>query len=130
MDIYLIDTHVFIWLLYKPEKLPSAVISLLEEHNQNILLSKASIWEMFLKLRKGNLRFHKPLRLILDEIMHNQLLVIEDILIRDLERISELTTHHNDPFDHMLIAQAINRNIPIITADQHFRNYPVNVLWD
>ncbi len=129
MSVYLVDTHTFIWSLYTPEKIAPKVLDILADNDSTFLLSKASIWEMFIKVRNEKLTFHKPLRDILDDLEAGKLFVIEDIHLRDLDAVSKLQTFHRDPFDHLLIAQAMNRNIPILSSDRHFEKYPVKVIW-
>jgi PIN domain nuclease of toxin-antitoxin system len=93
------------------------------------MLSIASLWEMQLKTQLGKLHFNLPLsQLIEDQQRVNglQLLPIEPDHIYAL---GQLPYHHKDPFDRLLIAQALTENLPMVSADPVFKDYSVQIIW-
>lgn len=125
----LLDTHVLIWWSISPSNLSENVYKLLDDQVNNLFFSLASIWEMQIKLQIGKLTLNLPLpELIEDQCKTNglQLLPIETSHIYAL---NNLPSHHKDPFDRLLIAQGIVEQIPIVSIDEVFDNYPIQRLW-
>lgn len=117
---YLLDSHVLLWSLYEPFKLPP--------HHRDILsgpdrtwVSVATIWEVEIKKRAGKLPIPDS---IWDQVVSvgHQFLPIER---SHAALAGSMPTHHNDPFDHMLIAQADIEGFTILTVDAAFRRYDV-----
>ena len=125
----LLDTHTFIWLDLEPVKLSTDCQSLLLDCENILLLSLASVWEMQVKHQLGKLTLRLPLPDLIAEqqqVNNIQLLPIELNHIWMLER---LANHHRDPFDRLLIAQAIAEDVSILSNDGLFDLYPVERLW-
>ncbi|OKH39658.1 twitching motility protein PilT [[Phormidium ambiguum] IAM M-71] len=125
----LLDTHVFIWLSLTPERLSERVTDLLMDETNLWFLSLVSIWEMQIKRQLGKLSLNLPLpELIASQQQTNglQLLPIELNHIFTLENLPQF---HRDPFDRLLIAQAITEQIPLLSIDTVFDHYPVQRLW-
>ena len=125
----LLDTHTFIWLDLEPTKLSVDCRNLLLDRNNYLLLSLASIWEMQIKYQLGKLKLRLPLPDLIQEqrqVNNIQLLPIELNHIWTLDR---LENHHRDPFDRLLIAQAIAEDLPILSDGGLFDLYPVERLW-
>lgn len=125
---FLVDTHVVVWWLEDADRLSRRAHSILENLDNHILLSAAVGWELAIKVNTGKM---KP-RSILDGL--NQMLERESFselpITLDMGiRAGLLPLHHRDPFDRMLIAQAIAENIPIISNDRAFDGYGVTRLW-
>jgi PIN domain nuclease of toxin-antitoxin system len=125
----LLDTHTFLWFIAGSEKLTAAARELIEESANQPFLSAASLWEMAIKLSLGRLHLGRPFEdLIPEQIRLNgiQLLGIE------LEHVTPVTTlpfHHRDPFDRLIVAQAMAEQMPIVSADPAFDAYPIERLW-
>lgn len=125
----LLDTHVFIWLSLSPERLSERVTDLLMDETNLWFLSLVSVWEMQIKRQLGKLSLNLPLpELIASQQQTNglQLLPIELNHIFTLENLPQF---HRDPFDRLLIAQAITEQIPLLSIDTVFDHYPVQRLW-
>jgi PIN domain nuclease of toxin-antitoxin system len=125
----LLDTHVLIWLSLTPERLSERVTDLLMDETNLWFLSLASVWEMQIKRQLGKLSLNLPLpELIASQQQTNglQLLPIELNHIFTLENLPQF---HRDPFDRLLIAQAITEQIPLLSIDTVFDHYPVQRLW-
>lgn len=124
----LLDTHAFIYFVNGDELLsPKAKAAILDPENLKFV-SIASVWEISIKVSLGKLDLNNSLNL-LPELIDQNGFVLQDIEITDALTISTLPFLHRDPFDRMLIAQAINNNFTIITKDSLFAPYGVNVLW-
>jgi PIN domain nuclease of toxin-antitoxin system len=125
----LLDTQVFIWLSLTPEQLSERVTDLLMDETNLWFLSLVSVWEMQIKQQLGKLSLNLPLpELIASQQQTNglQLLPIELNHIFILENLPQF---HRDPFDRLLIAQAITEQIPLLSIDTVFDHYPVQRLW-
>lgn len=125
----LLDTHVFIWLSLSPERLSERVTDLLMDETNLWFLSLVSVWEMQIKRQLGKLSLNLPLpELIASQQQTNglQLLPIE---LNHIFALENLPQFHRDPFDRLLIAQAITEQIPLLSIDTVFDHYPVQRLW-
>ncbi|WP_277884344.1 type II toxin-antitoxin system VapC family toxin [Nostoc parmelioides] len=121
------DTHTFIWFIMGDSRINNNMRTQIE--NNDNLLSVASVWEMGIKHSIGKLNFNLSFADFVEQqvIMNGIRLIpveIEHILV-----ISQLPLHHRDPFDRMLIAQAMVENIPLLSADTVFDTYPIQRLW-
>ena len=125
----LLDTHVFLWMHDEIEKLSISASDALTSVENKLYLSTASIWEIQIKFKSGKLKLGKPI----DEILDEQISV-NDLEILALERehavnVVTLPPAHKDPFDRMLISQAMVEDMTIVTADKRLRDYDVKLLW-
>ncbi len=125
---FLLDTHVWLWWITEPERLPGRMVAALESPANRPLLSVASSWEIAVKYAIGKLPLPEspetfvPTRLKRDDI---ETLPIEH---RHALHVASLPAHHGDPFDRLLIAQARLENIPVATIDPKFQAYEVRLL--
>ncbi len=125
----LLDTHTFIWFVIDSPRLSVIVRGLIENENNEKLLSTASIWEMAIKQSTGKLNFGKPFREFIEEQINMNSIDLLNINLDHIDVIAKLPLHHRDPFDRLLIAQAIVEQIPILSADSAFDAYPIQRLW-
>ena len=125
MDV-LIDTHVLIWFTEDDAQLPAELTSLLNDRKTRVHISMATFWEMGIKFSIGKLAIKRSLDQIYEFIAQRIIVPIE---FRDVQLITRLPMHHRDPFDRMRIAQAMNRNLTIISKDAAFDLYDVKRLW-
>lgn len=124
----LLDTHTFIWFVTDSPKLSVMVKALIENENNEKLLSIASIWEMAIKHSTGKLSFSSPFKVFIQQqLSFNSI----DLLNSSLDHIDVIAMplHHRDPFDRLLIAQSIVKQIPILSADSTFDAYFIQRLW-
>ncbi len=125
----LLDTHTFIWWTGVPERLSERVANLLAQEDNDLLLSVASVWEMQIKIQSGKLSLDLPLReLVLSQQQTNNLQLLS-IKVADVWVLESLPVPHRDPFDRMIIAQAIAQELPILSVDAVFDVYPVQRVW-
>ena len=124
----LLDTHTFLWWNNEPEKLSSHALELCKNSDNTLILSVASIWEMQIKNQLGKLRLNKPLADIIRQEGENgiEILPVEATHIFALD---SLPNHHKDPFDRLLVAQALVEGAVLVSADPLVKQYPVEVEW-
>ena len=126
---YLLDTTVFVWLLKEPEKLNRRALDLLEDESQDVFLSSVTSWEVVIKSAIGKLTLPKRPDELITEILANFSIRPLSITHAHSLAVGELAFHHRDPFDRMLVAQAISEKLVLLTADSMFEKYPVDILW-
>jgi len=125
----LLDTHTFLWWAADASELSDTARKAISDSGNECFLSIASCWEMAIKSSLGKLRLTKPVeRFVNDLITENgfRLLAIE---LRHATKVEALPFHHRDPFDRILLAQAITEKLTIVSADSMFSSYGVKLLW-
>lgn len=122
---YLLDTHVFLWMLSAPDRLKPEAISVIKNPDRAVFVSAVTAVEIAFKQALGKLEAPGNLD---KEIGHRGL---GELPLRYVhgERMRLLPSHHADPFDRMLLAQAAEENLTIVTHDRNFEPYPVKILW-
>ncbi|MBI2912117.1 MAG: type II toxin-antitoxin system VapC family toxin [Chloroflexi bacterium] len=125
----LLDTHAFLWWIADDPRLTERVRAILRDAEQEIFFSAASAWEIAIKTRLGHLDFDEDVA----EFIPRQLLANGfsplPVQVRHALRVHSLPLVHRDPFDRLLVAQALLEDLPILTADPIVAQYPVDVLW-
>jgi PIN domain nuclease of toxin-antitoxin system len=125
----LLDTHTLIWWATSSEKLSLKVLDLLDDRQNDLLLSVASIWEMQIKCQDGKLELGKSLsQLVSNQIANNGLRVLP-IEPKHVYALQSLPSIHRDPFDRIMIAQAIVENLLFVSKDSVLGGYPVQQVW-
>ena len=114
----LIDTHVFLWWVEGSRELPAKARKVIADQENECLVSLASVWELAIKANLGKLRLAKPVQRYVAEHLAANSFSLLDIQITHIGLVESLPRHHGDPFDRLLIAQALEEELPIITADQ------------
>lgn len=125
---YLLDTHAFLWLIWGKNVSRNVEQTFLNANNR-FHLSAVSYWEICIKVSIGKLSLADDWAEQFDEE-----LTVNGIRWLPLEkthcrRISTLPMFHRDPFDRMLIAQAIVENFTLVTSDENIKKYPITTLW-
>ncbi len=126
----LLDTHSLIWFFAGSSNLSDTGRDLMENPAYQKLISLASVWEMAIKQSKGRLTLPLPLEPYIEAKIQLEDFAILPINLKHLSLVSNLPFHHNDPFDRLLIAQAITEKIPILSRDSIFDQYNVNRIWN
>ena len=121
----LLDTHALLWWLSGDGQLGPQARDLIAEPANDILVSVVSLWEIQVKARIGKLT--ADMQEIIDEI-DAQAFKLLPIKMEHLLRLGTLPAHHRDPFDHLLIAQAITEAATVLSEDRHMPAYPVLLL--
>ena len=126
---FVIDTHTFIWYVTNNSKLSLTARELINDGNNVVLLSVASVWEMAIKHSIGKLDFELPfITFVESQIRQNDMALLQ-IEIEHLALVANLPLYHRDPFDRLIISQAILEQIPIVGVDKVFDSYSVRRLW-
>ena len=125
---YLLDTCAWIFLLVGTEKLTDKQRQIILNPKNTIYISVVSVWEMTIKISKGKLKLPKSLESLLFEALVRDGYKILDLDVFSVLRSKNLPQHHQDPFDIMLISQAIEQDLTIITCDTKFSQYQVKIV--
>jgi PIN domain nuclease of toxin-antitoxin system len=126
---YLLDTHTFLWFLTDDKRLSSRAKGIIEDINNVIFLSSASVWELSIKSSIGKIKFFVSLEEIINTAMNVYDFKHLPITIQHSLEVAKLPLYHRDPFDRVLIAQARVENMVLITCDSYMKQYDVNVIW-
>ena len=125
---YLLDTHTVLWYSRNATELPQRLVDLVRAPDVTCFVSRASLWEVSIKIALEKLilpvHFTQWVRQVREAGMHTL-----EITDRHLETLLTLPHHHRDPFDRLLIAQAITEDLTLLSRDAHFATYPVRVQW-
>ena len=124
----LIDTQAFIWFFENNLRLPSSMRLFMEKSN-SLVVSVASFWEITIKAGLGKLVIPENIAGLMDKALFKGFKILP-IEREHLIVLSTLDLIHRDPFDRIIIAQAIAENIPLVSSDDVFRQYPVNCIWN
>jgi PIN domain nuclease of toxin-antitoxin system len=125
----LLDTHVFIWYFQGSDKIGSRILEMLENPDNNLHLSIASLWEIAIKTGLEKLSLDVPFS-DLQPILEQLLIRVLPITFQDTEHYQRLTLYHRDPFDRILVSQETNHNLNLVSADTVFDAYPIRRVWE
>lgn len=124
----LIDTHCWLWLCFEPERFSRSTLERLADPDTERLVSSASIWEIVIKHGLGKLTLPvAPATFVPSRLQTTQTDVLPISAAHAL-RVADLPDHHRDPFDRMIVAQAMIEATPLLTADKAIRKYDVEFL--
>ena len=126
---FLLDTHAFLWFIAGDDKLSPTARELIEEPTNQPLFSAASLWEIAIKVSIGKLSLAQPFATFIPEQLALNGINLLGIELEHTAVVSTLPFHHRDPFDRLLIAQAMVEKMPLISVDHAFGEYAVKVLW-
>lgn len=126
---FLLDTHTFIWFVIDSPQFSPIAKELIEDEYNEKWLSIASVWEMAIKCSIGKLILDLPIQTFVEQQIQQNSLDLLSIQLPHLWIVATLPLHHRDPFDRLLIAQAMVEKISIISADIVFDAYAVKRLW-
>jgi PIN domain nuclease of toxin-antitoxin system len=115
----LLDTHIFLWLTVDDKRLSRHARRMILDADK-VWISSASIWEIAIKFRVGKIRVNPE-----DAIREIAICGFEELPVRNVHaaQVAKLFLHHHDPFDRLLIAQAITEGLHLLTADTHLARY-------
>ena len=118
----LLDTHILIWALGEPKRLPKEVRAALESPTNEVLFSAASIWEIAIKAQMGRANFKVAPAEIAQAAVDSGFVELP-VRAEHGARVSSLPLHHRDPFDRLLVAQAMTEPCRLVTADAILGGY-------
>ncbi len=123
-SLLLLDTHVFLWWRSEPSKIPGRVHEAVASA-EIVFVSAASAWEASIKAALGKLSLPESFAAGVAKSHFEQL----PIRFGHAEQVTSLPPHHHDPFDRMLIAQALSEGLTLVSHDRHLARYEVPILW-
>ena len=124
-----LDTHAFLWFVTDDPRLGAVAKSSIQDSANQRLLSAACLWEMAIKFSFGKLKLAKPFATLIPEQLAANSIEILPIQLSHIEAVAGLPFHHRDPFDRMLIAQAIVEGIGLLSAEAAIDAYGVKRIW-
>lgn len=127
--MYILDTHILLWFFQNDSNLPPDTKKIIKDSNTQKFISIASLWEITIKYSLNKLSLHISLNDFFDLIYSTDINILE-ISTKHLLILNSLQQIHKDPFDRILIAQAIAEDFILITADENIHKYDVSILWN
>ena len=125
----LLDAHTFLWFVWDEAQLTNNAKALIVNPTHQKFISAATYWEIAIKVSIGKLDLGEPYRAFMHrEIARNNFDLLP-VSVDHAAAVSVLPLHHRDPFDRMLIAQAMVEQLPIVSGDSAFEAYPITQLW-
>ena len=121
----LIDSHAFLWWGESSPALGNTARSAIADPASEVLISIAALWELIIKASSGKLTLPADI----ETMVASQGFSVLSVSFDHLRRFGTLPRHHRDPFDRMMIAQALAEGIPIATGDRVFAAYGVQIVW-
>ena len=121
-DLFLLDTHILIWLNSGDNRITKATLARLREAD-SVIYSAASAWEIAIKQSAGKLQPLQPVSAYARKARIPEL----PVTTRHAEIAGKLPLHHRDPFDRMLVAQAIAEDLTLVSADRRLKDYDVQI---
>ena len=125
----LLDTHALLWFVWAHAKLSPKADALMRSPDSELLLSTATYWEIAIKLSLNKLRLADPFEEFMDRAIADNDLTVLPITIKHAAAVAVLPFHHRDPFDRLLVAQAMVEQVPILSNDAIFDAYSITRLW-
>jgi PIN domain nuclease of toxin-antitoxin system len=125
----LVDTHTFLWALLEDRRLSAKARQVLRSDENELVFSLVSLWEIAIKIKIGKLNAIGSSVDYIREQMDAYGMELLPIRYEHILQLEMLPLHHSDPFDRLLIAQAITERLPILTHDARLPAYPVKVIW-
>jgi PIN domain nuclease of toxin-antitoxin system len=125
----LLDTHAFLWMSLDAPQLSQRGRELIADTDNELLLSPASYWEIAIKIRLGNYELDEPLDEFVNREIERNVLTVVPIAPEHAAVLTRLPFHHRDPFDRMLVAQALLEQVSVLSKDVIFGDYGVGRLW-
>lgn len=125
----LLDTHAFLWFSTADPQLSANALAVLQDPDESLYLSIASVWEIAVKTSIGKLPLATPFSQFIELGLKNARCRLLQIELAHVERVAALPFHHRDPFDRLLIAQALVDGLTILGRDAAFDAYGVTRLW-
>ncbi len=125
----LLDSHAYLWWATGDPRLSALARSMIEDAEQDVALSAATVWEIGIKRALGKLSLGAPLQHLLVEEPRRRGLTMLPVTHAHAARASELPMIHRDPFDRMLVAQAELEGRSLVTRDRRLTEYGVQIVW-
>ena len=125
----LVDTHTFLWALLHDRRLPAKAKRILTSDTDELVFSLVSIWEIAIKIKTGKLNTIGSSVAYIREEMNAYGMELLPIRYEHILQLEALPRNHGDPFDRLLVAQAISESLPILSGDEKLKEYAVKLIW-
>ena len=125
----LLDSHTLLWAVDAPVNLSPTALATLQDASNDLLVSAATLWEVAIKVSLGKLTLSQPYRTWMNQALTDLGASILPITVEYADAQAALPYHHRDPFDRLLVAQALVEGIPVVSVDSQLDLYGVNRLW-
>jgi PIN domain nuclease of toxin-antitoxin system len=125
----LLDTNAFLFFVLNDPKLGAAAKAAIEDGGNIVLISPASYWEIAIKISIGKYRLRSPYEEFWTRAMKDNGIEVLPIELHHTSRLISLPYHHKDPFDRLMVAQAMAEDIPLLSCDAMLDAYGVRRLW-
>lgn len=126
---FLLDTHSLLWFLAGDSSLTERARRTIENPEHDILASIASLWEVAIKHSLGKLPLAQPFEELFPHHLSLNSIALLAIRLDHVAQVSSLPFHHRDPFDRLLVAQALVEEIPVLSGDEALDAYGVERIW-
>jgi PIN domain nuclease of toxin-antitoxin system len=126
---FLLDTHTFLWFINGDDNLSQQGKLLIQEADNEILISSATLWEIVIKTSLNKLELSQPFNILIPKELADNDFTQLFITIDHLIQLSKLPFYHRDPFDRLLIAQSLFEQVPLISKDGEFDHYGLERIW-
>jgi PIN domain nuclease of toxin-antitoxin system len=129
MSDLLLDSHAALWFFWDDPLLSPTAKALIEDPANRKLVSIATCWEIAIKAGLGKLKLGSSARAFLNKEISRNNFELLPITLSHATMVESLPPHHNDPFDRLLVAQAMIDGLPVVSADTIFAKYGIGLLW-
>ncbi|HEX8273093.1 MAG TPA: type II toxin-antitoxin system VapC family toxin [Longimicrobiaceae bacterium] len=125
----LLDTHTFLWFINDDPRLSPFASERIGDADTRVVVSVVTAWEIVIKIRTGKLALGRPFADLWWESVNENNLEVLDMTIEHVLALDPLPLHHRDPFDRLLVAQAIAEHLQLVSADSALDPYPIQRIW-
>ena len=125
----LLDTHAFLWFVLGDRQLSGTARTLIDDATNEKLISPASYWEIAIKIRVGKYTLNQPYQAFVERGIADNGFVVLSVEPKHTAMLITMPLHHGDPFDRLLVAQAMVEQTPIVSCDPALDAYPTTRLW-
>ena len=125
----LLDTQALLWFLLDDSRLTDKARTAIIELETRVLVSPASLWEIAIKVSLGKYELPEPFERFWNDQLQANHMTLLPISITHTACVAELPFHHRDPFDRLIIAQAMVEGVPVVSSDRMFDQYDVDRVW-
>ena len=126
---YLVDAHTLLWYVLNDQRLSATARALILDATNEIVVSPVSYWEIAIKVSIGKLLLHQPYEDFIDLCLHRYGFTTLPITPEHTAAVIALPFYHKDPFDRLLVAQALVEQMPLLSADPVLDAYPITRIW-
>ncbi|WP_162141566.1 type II toxin-antitoxin system VapC family toxin [Lunatimonas lonarensis] len=122
------DTQILLWIFGESDKLTATATDIIKNKENDLFVSKVSFWEVAIKVNIGKLKLPFSFEELVRETLSNDIEML-DIEMNHINKNVHIPLYHRDPFDRLIISQAMVEELPIISSDAQFSNYNITIIW-